>query len=234
MHTIDEKGDRVRDEIETPQGSVARLLMRDGHPLTDDENEAEQGRLKGLLDSPAVFAHHIRSEQSNKKAGVALLNLMPDAMLWSYADGQPPPPGAATATPRKDGALVVLDFKPNPKWSPPNIESEPLTGLEGRIWMDPITHRLVRLEARLVRPVNIGWGMVAHLYPGGTISLQQTRVGGERWIADHVVEQLDVRALVIKTIHQRLVYDTSNYQVVPPMTYQQAIKLLLDTPLPSR
>ena len=34
MHVIDEKGDQVRDTIETPEGSVARLILRDGKPLT--------------------------------------------------------------------------------------------------------------------------------------------------------------------------------------------------------
>jgi len=230
LHVIDEKGDHLRDQIETPEGSVARLIQSDGRPLTAAEDAAERQHLNDLLASPASFARHIHREQENKQMGVNLLKLMPDAMLWSYTAGQPQLPNQ----PSGDPALIVLDFKPDPAWSPPTMEAEPLTGLEGRVWIDPRSRRMVRLEASLTRPVNIGWGIVAHLYPGGTVTLQQTSVGGQRWIVQHIVEQLNLRALMFKTVHQRLVFDTADYQPVPAMSYQQAIKILLDTPLPTR
>jgi hypothetical protein len=244
-HVIDEKGDHLRDQIETPEGSVARNIQQDGRPLTPDEDLAERDRLNALIASPSDFARHIRREQDNKKMGIDLLNLMPDAMLWSYAPGQPQLPGPPTgqpatppatqpaAQPNADPPLVVLDFKPNPNWSPPNIEAEPLTGLEGRVWIDPRTRRMVRLEGDVFRAVNIGWGMVAHIYPGGKVLLQQVYVGGDRWIVSHIDEQITVRALMVKTIKVRVVYDNGSYQPIPPMSYQQAIKTLLGTPLPT-
>ena len=229
LHEVDEKGDRVRDQIETPDGAVARMVLRNGKPLTPEEDAAERERLNALIDSPADFARHVRREQDNKKIGIKLILLMPDAMDWSYAPGQPQLPNQPAGQP----ALVVLDFKPNPKWSPPDVDSEPLAGLEGRVWIDPRTRRVVRLEGSLFRAVNIGWGMVAHIYPGGTVAVQQTNPNGERWIVEHVVEQLTLRALMVKNLKENLIYDTAQYQAVPAMKYQQAIKLLLDTPLPS-
>jgi hypothetical protein len=227
-HTVDEKGDQTRDLIETPNGSVARLLLRNGRPLTPEEDAAERGRLNAILQNPSGFARHIRREQENKKMGVKLIRLMPDAFLWSYTPGQPQLPGSES----NSGALVVLDFKPNPKWSAPDIESEPLTGVEGRAWIDPHSRRVVRLEAKLTRAVNIGLGMLAHLYPGGTATVDQTNAGGDRWIVKHIVEQLTIRALLVKTVKQRLKFDTAEYQPVRSMTFQEAIKMLLDTPLP--
>jgi hypothetical protein len=229
LHEVDGKGDRVRDEIEIPDGSVGRLILRDGRPLTPQEDAAERERLNTLMNLPATFARHVRREQNNKKSGIRLILLLPDAMLWSYAPGQPQLPNHPAGEP----ALVVLDFKPNPGWSPPDMESEPLTGLEGRVWIDPRTRRMVHLEASLSHAVNIGWGMVAHIYPGGTVAVQQTNVGGQRWIAEHVVEQLTLRALMVKNVKQSLIFDTADFQPVPAMKYQQAIKMLLDTPLPS-
>ena len=43
LHEVDEKGDRVRDEIETPDGGVARMILRNGRPLTPEEDAAERG-----------------------------------------------------------------------------------------------------------------------------------------------------------------------------------------------
>ena len=228
IHIVDEKGEHVRDEIETPQGTVARLIERNGKPLTSDEDHAERARLQALMDSPSIFARHVKSEDADKKMGVELLKLMPVAMVWSYAPGQPQPPGVQGTG---GDALVVLDFTPDPKWNPPTIPAEALTGLVGRVWIDPHEKQVVRLEGKLVKAVNVGWGVVAHLYPGGTIVVQQRQVNGDRWIAEHVVEQLVVRALMVKTIRQDSTIDTSEYQAVPSMSYQQAIKTLLDTPL---
>jgi hypothetical protein len=227
-HVVDEKGDQTRDQIETPQGAVARLILRDGHPLTSEADAAERERLNSILQSPAAYARHIKHEQENKKMGARLMHELPDAFLWTYTEGQPQLPDWPAAS----GALVVLDFKPNPKWSPPDIESEPLTGLEGRVWIDPHSRYAVHLEATLTHAVNIGWGMVAHLYPGGTAKVDQTSASGQRWIVSHAVEQLSLRALMLKSINQRLQFDTSDYQPVKPMPVPEAVKLLLDTPLP--
>jgi hypothetical protein len=229
FHEVDEKGDRVRDQIETPEGTVARLILRDGHPITPEEDAAERGRLQALIDSPSIFARHIRHEQDNKKMGINLIKLLPDAMLWSYAPGQPQLPNQRAEEP----ALVVLDFKPNPHWSAPNMEAQPLTALQGRVWIDPRSRHMVHLDGNLFRVVNIGWGMVARIYPGGTVTLHQKNAAGQRWIVDHIVEQLTLRALMVKNVKQRLVFDTSDFQPVPAMGYQEAIKMLLATPLPS-
>jgi hypothetical protein len=55
----------------------------------------------------------------------------------------------------------------------------------------------------------------------------------QRFIVDHIVECLTVRALLVKTIKQQTVFDTSDFHPIAPMSYQQAIKILLDTPLPN-
>jgi hypothetical protein len=247
FHEITEKGDLMRDQIETPEGSVSRIIQRDGRPLTPAEDAAERDRLNDQMADPGNFLRHVRRDEDNRKLGIRLLALMPAAMLFKYAPGQPPSPSQPASPqpgpPATDPALLVIDFKPNPAWSPPNMESEVLTGLEGRAWIDPRTRRVVYLQADVFRPVNIGWGVVAHLYPGGTVTVHQTAVpdsapatptatpAAVRFIVDHIDEQITLRALMVKTVKQRLLYDSASFQPVPAMPYQQAIKLLLDTPL---
>ena len=230
LHEVNQKGDRMRDQIETPQGTVARMIERDGRPLTPEQDAAERARLNAMIASPDDFARHVRRDDEDRKQGLDLLHQMPDAMLWSYAPGQPQLPGQAAGGP----PLIVLDFKPDPKWSAPDLVSDMLTGLEGRIWIDPRTQRLVRLQADVFRAVNAGWGFFAHVYPGGTVTLEQTNPGGERWIVRHFDQQFTVRIALVKSVRERSTSDTADYRAVPSMTYQEAIKLLLDTPLPAK
>jgi hypothetical protein len=229
MHTINEKGDRVRDVIESRDGTVARLILRDGKPLTEEEDNAERQRLNDMLASPGAFAKHIRNGESERRIADRLAPLMPDAMLYSYTPGQP-------QTGNNDGRLeVVLDYKPNPKFVPPNTEAQALTGLEGRVWIDAKTRHVVRMEGTVSHPVNFGWGMLAHIYPGGKLALDQTSAGGDRWIFTHFSMTMSVRALMVKTLNVHSNVETSDYQTLPgPMSYQDAIHRLLDTPLPER
>jgi hypothetical protein len=226
METVNEKGNQVRDVIESKDGTVARLIMKDGKPLTAEEDEWERRRLNDMIASPDAFAKHVNRGESEKTMADKLAPLMADAMINTYTPGQP-------QSGRNGGALeVVLDYKPNPKFVPPNTQAEALTGLEGRVWIDAKTHYLVRMEGTIARGVNFGWGMLAHIYPGGTLEMNQTNVGGNRWIFTDFSMQLTVRALMVKKLNIHSTAKTSNYQILAPMSYQDAIHLLLATPLP--
>jgi hypothetical protein len=227
-HTISEKGDVVRDVVESKDGTVARLIMKDGKPLTEEQDKAERQRLNDMIASPAIFFKHIKNGESERKMADALVPLMPDAALYSYTPGQP-------QSGENGSALeIVIDYKPNPKFNPPNTEAEALTGLQGRVWIDAKMHYLVRMEGTIARGVNFGWGMLAHIYPGGKLSLDQTSVGGNRWIFTNFTMQLSVRAFMVKTLTVRTNSSASGFQTIGPMSYQDAIRLMLNTPLPGR
>ena len=227
-HTISDKGDLVRDVVESKDGTVARLIMKDGKPLTEEQDRAERQRLNDMIASPSAYFKHEKNGESERKMADTLVPMMPDAALYSYTPGQP-------QSGRNGGALeIVIDYKPNPKFNPPNTEAEALTGLQGRIWIDAKTHYLVRMEGTIARGVNFGWGMLAHIYPGGKLSLDQTSVDGNRWIFTNFSMQLSVRALMVKTLSVHTNSSASGFQVIGPMSYQDAIRLMLNTPLPKR
>jgi hypothetical protein len=228
METHNERGNQVRDVIETKDGTVARLILKDGKPLTPEQDKAEQQRLNDIIASPAAYAKHVKNTESEKSMADKLVPLMADAMINTYTPGQP-------QSGRNGGALeIVLDYKPNPKFVPPNTEAQALTGLEGRVWIDAKTRYVVRMEGTISRGVNFGWGMLAHIYPGGKVEMNQTCVSGNRWIFTDFSMQLSVRALMLKRLEIRSSAKSSNYQTLGPMSYQDAIHLLLATPLPDR
>ncbi len=236
IHTVNAHGDQYRDVIESKDGTVARLIFKEGRPLTPEEDQAEHDRLAAMIDSPSAFAKHVRGDVSGKKLAVDLVCLMPDAMTYTWVPGQPQAAleGDQASTQRQ----VVLDFVPNPKWHPPTMTSEALTGLRGRIWIDPQSHRMLRLDAEIFQGINFGWGMLAHIYPGGHVVLEQTSVASaapnQRWIFSHFVQHVTVRALMVKTVRENSEISASRFQVIPAMPYPQAIRTLLDTPLPAK
>ena len=229
IHMIGAKGDQVRDVVESKDGTVARLIYKENRPLTPEEDSAEHERLQAMIDSPAAFAKHIKGDQTGKKTAVDLVKLMPESMIWSFTPGQPQRPSVIE---RHGEPEVVIDYTPDPKWNPPNTTAEALTGLRGRLWVDAKTHRMMKLEGSIFQGVNFGWGILAHIYPGGEVSLEQTRVSDERWIFSHFVEHVTIRAMMVKTLHESSDIQASNFGEIGAMSYQDAIHLLLSTPLP--
>ena len=226
MESVNERGAQVRDVIESKDGTVARLILKDGKPLTPEQDKAEQQRLNDMIASPAAYAKHVKNGESEKTMADKMVPLMADAMINTYTPGQP-------QSGKNGGAPeIVLDYKPNPKFVPPNTQAQALTGLQGRVWIDAKSHYAVRMEGTIFRPVNFGWGVLAHIYPGGKVEMDQTDVGGNRWIFTDFSMELSVRALMVKKLDIRSSAKTSDYQTIGPMSYQDAIRLLLATPLP--
>jgi hypothetical protein len=229
MHVIDAKGDQLRDVIESRDGTVARLIERDGRALTEDEDKWEQQRLNDMVAAPEKYKRHVSGDVSGKKRAADLIKMLPDAMVFTYVPGQPQLPDFA-------GEQVVLDYKPNPAWHPPGTAAEALTGLQGRVWIDAHTHHMIRMDGDIFQAVNLGWGMLARIFPGGKLMLQQTPVPTDatdvRWIFSRFNEQITLRALMLKTIREDSHVTTDGYAAVQPMPYQDAIKTLLAAPLP--
>jgi hypothetical protein len=193
-------------------------------PSVKQVAEEEHARLQEMLDSPDAFRKHVQKDLTGKKLAVDLIKLLPDAMIFSYTPGQPQREDKSASAQEE----LVIDFKPNPKWNPPTMVSQALAGLEGRCWVDRRTHHLTRLEADLFQGVNFGFGIFAHLYPGGTFVLEQVQVGDGRWIVDHFTEHVTVRAMMVKTIKENTDLAAGEFAAVPAMGYQEAIKELLE------
>lgn len=228
MHLVDAKGDRVRDLIESRDGNVARLVLRDGKPLSPEMDQAERERLTDTLKDPDAFIKHAKGDESGKKIADQIIRTMPDAMIYTYVPGQP-------QTGKNPGMTeVVVDFEPNPKFHPPSTMAEALTGLKGRVWLDSKSKQILRMDGTIFKSVNFGWGMLAHIYPGGEVSYEQGDVGNNRWVYTKFFERIKVRALMVKSLAINTDIDASDFKTVPAMSYQDAVHLLLNTPLPAK
>jgi hypothetical protein len=227
MRKVDAKNDITRDIIESRQGTVARLVQRNGQPITAAEDAAERERLQAQLDSPGDFAKHHKRDNAARNYSMELVRQMSHAMVFTYTPGQPQRPNFA-------GAQVVLDFTPDPHYKPPSLVDDTLTGIEGRVWIDRKSLRVIRIEGHVLHPIDYGWGVLGRIYPGGHVEFEQTNAGGDRWAYAHVREDLTIR-MIVKTMQERQSMDAADFQLLPaPVDYQEAIRILLATPLQLR
>lgn len=207
----------TREIYETRDGDVARLLAVNGRPLSPAAAADEQARLEELVGDPGRQHHRKQAEAADRARALTVLRALPAAFFYQYAGaGQGPA-----------GPVERYSFRPNPAYSPPNLETEALAAMSGEIWIDPAAMRVVRLQGSLQRDVAFGWGILGRLNRGGWIRIEQADVGGGVWRAVRLQLAMSGRVL-FRTRRFDMVETMRDFAPLPErMTYREAIAGLL-------
>jgi hypothetical protein len=206
----------TKDIVETRDGDVARLLSINDQPLSQADEQREAGRLDALASDPSLQKHRKQSEDADFGLVLKLLRMLPNAFLFQYAGT-----GSGPA-----GPVQKFTFRPNPKFDPPDFETQALTALSGEIWIDTAEERVMRLEGHLQQDTNYGWGILGRLNKGGWVVIEQADVGDKQWRITHVQMEMTLR-VVFKTRNINTVEQLTRYSPVPAsMDYRQAIQML--------
>ena len=204
--------------IETRDGDVARLMAINGQALNAVQQKAEISRLNTLAANPELQRKRRRSEERDTARIDHLVQLLPDSEIYSLEG----------TVPCGAGECYRLSFVPNPNFNPPDFEAEVLQGFAGDLLIDRSQNRLVRLNAHLVRDVNIGFGILGRVDRGGTILLEQSYEDlAQEWQPSVLRISLQGRALMVKAIHIRIDELATDFKpVAAGMEYREAIALL--------
>jgi len=235
----DDRRSFVQQIVETQQGDVAMLVSVNGAPLTPVARQNEMNRLNTLAANPTLQQHRQIREQADQARIDKLLHMLPDAFLYHYDQTVPcnvnalpaisllgPSSAATEAGSAPDSQCYHLTFTPNPDWDAPDMESRVLRGMAGDVLIEVSDERLHQLNAHLIADVDFGWGIVGRLNKGGTIFLEQDRIGPNDWELTHMRMNLTGRALMVKPLSFRMNEEESRFAQVPSMPYTEAIRML--------
>ena len=207
----------VKQMVDTPGGTLGRLVLIDGKPLTPEQRKKEDARLQRLIDDPSQMSAKRKEQQDDDRRTREMVKAMPDAFLYEYAGTRKEDPW---------GELEILKFKPNPNFNPPNQETKVYRGMEGEMWIDLKDMRLAKIEAKLFRTVEFGWGILGHLDQGGQFVVEQKPVKGGHWEPSHMVLNFTGKVLMFKTLKIRQDETTTDYRPVENMGLAQALDFL--------
>lgn len=209
----------TKEICETADGAVARLIALNDAPLSPTDEEREEARLDQLLKDPGRQRHRKQSQDQDTARALKVLRSLPNAFVYEYAGtGQAPA-----------GPVAKFRFKPNPKFDPPDLETQVLKQMTGELWVDARQKRVTRLDGRLQQDVDIGWGILGRLYKGGTIVIEQADVGENQWRIVHFDMKMSARVLFRTKVFDTA-EDQSQFAPVPVgLSYQTAIAMLRDS-----
>jgi hypothetical protein len=210
----------TKEIFETKDGGVARLVSIFDKPLSPADEQKEQERLAALLADPGKQRRRKQAEDDDTGRALKVLRALAAALLYQYAGSTDGPAGK----------VEKFTFRPNPSFSPPDLETQVLTQMAGEIWIDPEHQRVTRLEGHLVQDVDFGWGILGRLNKGGWIAIDQADLGGGLWRIVRFQMVMSGRV-----VFRNRVFDTTEDQThfapVPSgLSYQEAIKLLCQGP----
>lgn len=202
-----------RDVIQTKEGSLARTLLINGQPLTADQRNKDEERMKRLVDDPNERVKRDRREKQDEEKARELLRAIPDAFIFKF-DGT-------------DGNLTRLTFIPNPHYSPPTRELMVYHAMVGKLWADHTALRLAMIEGRLTEEVKFGWGLFGHLDKGGTFKVVQKNVGDNHWETVSLDVDMQGRIVLFKSLNVKESEVLSDFRRMPDdLTIARAFAIL--------
>ena len=213
QHHIEDGKDTLKECVDTDQGALCRLIAEGGHPLSQSEQAKEKERLAELVKNPE---RQRKLQEARKKDGdqaLKMLKMLPNAFHYEYAG--------------TEGDLVKLKFVPNPQFTPPDRESRVFHAMVGFMWVDRDAKRLVELSGKLTRDVDFGFGLLGHLYRGGTFQVKRADVGDGHWETTLLDVKIRGKALFFKTINADQRETTDNFAKAPgKLTMAEGMKML--------
>lgn len=232
------KGSQTRLYVETKDAMAGMLIAVNDRPLTSDQQRSEVNRLNWLMGNPDQLRKKRAHEKEDEDRTLQIVKALPDAFVYEYAGTEAPYAGAApqtgasqTGTPQTSApispSLVRLNFRPNPRYSPPSRVEQALQGMQGYLVVDLNQRRIARIDGTLFKDVNFGWGILGRLDKGGHFYVGQADLGDGTWEITDMKLNITGKILLFKTLTMLSDEVFSDFRRVPDtLTFAQGAEML--------
>jgi hypothetical protein len=222
-HKQTPKGSQTHLYVETNDAMAGMLIAVNDQPLTEQQQQTEEGHLSWLVNNPDQLRKKHAREKEDSDRTTRIVKALPDAFRYQYVGTEKSAPGLGKA----GDELVRLKFTPNPAYAPPSRVEEVLTGMEGYLLIDEQAKRLARIDGTLFRDVTFGWGIFGRLDKGGHFVVQQADVGDGTWEVTQMHLDIKGKILLVKNINMKSDEVLSDFTRVPDhLSFTEGVKLL--------
>jgi hypothetical protein len=195
--------------VETTDGPLRRLIVIDNRPLTADEAAAEQRRIDNLVSHPDEFRRQNQAHKDDEDRAAQLLKMLSNAFVLT-------PDGEANG-------CLRFTFQPKPDFRPSSYQERVAHEMAGTVSLKTPEDRLCTLDAKIVHPVEFGYGMLGHIDQGGHFSLARKQVDAKNWKSDRISVHVSGRILMLKSLAQDQDAVRTEIHTIPPsLTLAQA------------
>jgi hypothetical protein len=207
----------VREQVETANGPVFRLLSQDGKLLDAAQQEQESERLEEYIHNPGQIAHVERAHDNDEAQVAAIMQMVPSAYLFDYA-----------SAPTDDVGRIT--FRPDPAFVPTNYQARIVHALTGTMIVDLRLKRAIDMSGSLAERVDFGYGLLGHVEKGSSFHIHRHQVSATHWKADLIETHVQGKVLLVKSLSKDQREVRSDFRPVPSgTTLAEAKDMLTDT-----
>lgn len=208
-------GSTVKLVVQTAEGDLSKTIEINGHPLTPQQQKADEQKMHRFVTDSAVRQKQKRGQQHDDKQAASLTKMLPDAFLWTKTS--------------EGGDEMTLAFKPDPKFNPPTRQARVFAAMEGTMVINTKQKRIKSLKGTLIRNVTFGFGLLGKLEKGGTFNVERQNIGSDVWEITVTHIHIHGHALIFKSIDEQQDEETNDYKPAPhSITLAEAEKMLND------
>ena len=172
-------GTKTYEELMISGSPYERLVAVNGTPLSPQQHAQEQQKFQAAIvqrrnESEQERADRIAKYEKDRKRDHLLMEQLTRAFDFMLLGEQ-----------KLDAYDVyVLKATPRADYQPPNMETEVLKGMQGKLWIDKKTFQWVKVQAQVIHPVSIE-GFLAQVEPGTRFELEKMPVQNDIWLPKH-------------------------------------------------
>jgi len=205
----------VREQVETDEGILYRVIERSGNPLDAKERHQEDARIAALLKSPNELARLRHEHEVDEGRLGKIMAIMPSAFLFEY-EGTP------------TGDRVRIAFRPDPTFVPASYEDRIIHALGGTFTVNQRLKRMIDMSGHLIERVDFGYGILGHVEKDGTFEIRREQVSETHWKTNLVAVHIEGKVLLLKNVSKDQQESRSDFRPVPDNITLAAAKEILD------
>jgi hypothetical protein len=214
---LSEDGSLVREQVETDQGPVFRVIQRNGAPLDSAELRKEDERLDDYIHDSGQIAHVQHEHEQDEERLASIIALLPRAFL--FRDEGP-----------RQGDIRRISFRPDPAFVPSSYEERVVHALAGTLTVNVRLKRMIDMRGVVQERVNFGFGLLGRVDKGGTFEIHRRQVSPKHWKTDLVDVHIQGKVLLFKNIGKLERESRSEFRPVPSGTTLAEAEAMLTQP----
>jgi hypothetical protein len=109
---------------------------------------------------------------------------------------------------------IVIKFAPKEEASPETSEGRIAKAFTGAAWVDEVAREVIKVEATAVDSISFGFGLIARLNKGTTVTLNREAIEGTTWLPTSIRFAGEGRALLIRKLNVDQRIEWSEYKKV--------------------
>jgi len=198
---------------ESKTGRVRLLIAEDELPLSAERMKAEHDRLAYLAAHPDIVEKEEISRLKDEAKAQDILDLLARGFLFHNV--------------RSHGGYIAMDFSPDPAYSTNGLEERIYHAMNGTVMVMPGSMRMHLLNAHLDQDMSIGFGILATIHAGSTVTSQRNEEAPGEWKTTDLETRVNGRAIFFKTISRQDRYNRAEYRkVADDLTVADMVEML--------